>query len=57
MILITGTTLSGRNDMLEVAQFMAHVGGFGWEPEKVLPMVTSVPARVLSLQNYGFKRE
>ena len=34
----------GRNDMLEVAQFMTHVGGFGWNPEKVLPMVTTTPA-------------
>ena len=43
----------GRNDMLEVAGFMAHVGGFAWEPERVLPMVSSVPARVLGLQRYG----
>ena len=43
----------GRNDMLEVAQFMMHVGGFAWEPHRVLPMVSSVPARVLKLQRYG----
>ncbi len=43
----------GRNDMLEVAQFMAHVGGFAWQLEKVLPMVTEVPARVLQLGDYG----
>ena len=43
----------GRNDMLEVAQYMAHVGGFAWEPEKVLPMVTEVPAQALGLQRYG----
>lgn len=43
----------GRGDMLEVAQFMAHVGGFAWEPEKVLPMVGSVPARALRLKGYG----
>ena len=23
----------GRNDMLEVVQFMTPVGGFGWQPE------------------------
>ena len=45
----------GRNDMLEVARFMAHVGGFGWQPDKVLPMVTEVPARVLSLDTYGLR--
>ena len=43
----------GRNDMLEVAQFMTHVGGFAWEPESVLPMVTDVPARALGLRRYG----
>ncbi len=43
----------GRNDMLEVAHYMAHVGGFAWEPEKVLPMVTEVPARALGLRRYG----
>jgi cytosine deaminase len=41
--------------MLEVAQFMAHTAQFAWqgEVERVLPMVTSVPARVLKLENYG----
>ena len=45
----------GRNDLLEVAQFMAHSGQFAWngEVERVLPMVTSTPARVLGLENYG----
>ena len=43
----------GRNDMLEVAHYMAHVGGFAWEPEKVLPMVSSVPAQALGLRRYG----
>jgi cytosine deaminase len=45
----------GRNDMLEVAQFMAHNGQFAWQGEvdRVLPMVTSIPARVLKLENYG----
>ena len=45
----------GQNDMLEVAQFMTHVGGLAWQPEKALPMVTTVPARVLGLQNYGLQ--
>jgi cytosine deaminase len=45
----------GRNDMLEVAQFMTHVGGFGWNPEKVLPMVTTTPAKVLGLKAYGLE--
>lgn len=43
----------GRNDMLEVAQFITHTGGFGWEPRRVLPMVTAVPAKVLGLERYG----
>lgn len=43
----------GRNNMLEVAQFMTHVGGFGWEPERVLPMVTDIAARALGLKDYG----
>ena len=45
----------GRNDMLEVAQFMVHVGGFGWEPQRVLRMVGEVPAQVLGLPSYGLK--
>lgn len=45
----------GRNDMLEVAQFMAHVGGFPWgQYDGVLPMVTEIPARVLGLE-YGLE--
>jgi cytosine deaminase len=45
----------GRNDLLEVVHYMAHNGQFAWngEVDRVLPMVTSVPARVLGLQNYG----
>jgi cytosine deaminase len=45
----------GRNDMLEVAQFMAHQGQFAWHGEvnKVLPMVTTTPAQVLRMPNYG----
>ena len=45
----------GRNDMLEVAQFMAHNGRYAWRGEvnQVLPMVTSIPAAVLGIENYG----
>ncbi len=43
----------GRNDMLEVAQFMAHTCNFAWgDLPKVIPMVTSIPAHVLGI-NYG----
>jgi cytosine deaminase len=45
----------GRNDLLEVAQFMAHTGGFGWQAERVLPMVTTIPAQVLKLAGYGLR--
>jgi cytosine/creatinine deaminase len=45
----------GRNDLLEVAHFMAHVGGFAWgDYEGVLPMVTDIPAKVLGLE-YGIE--
>jgi cytosine/creatinine deaminase len=45
----------GRNDMLEVAHFMAHVGGFPWgHYDGVLPMVTDIPAKVLGLE-YGLE--
>ncbi len=45
----------GRNDMLEVAGYMAHNGQFAWagEVNRVLPMVTTVPAQVLGLTDYG----
>ena len=45
----------GRNDLLEVAHFMAHTGQFAWqgESDQVLPMVTTVPAQLLGIQNYG----
>ncbi|MEZ4639621.1 MAG: hypothetical protein R2856_32440 [Caldilineaceae bacterium] len=37
----------GRNDMLEVAQFMAHNGRFAWnsEVDRVLPMITETSRR------------
>ena len=45
----------GRNDMLEVAQFMAHQGRFAWNGavDQVLPMVTSTPAATLGMDDYG----
>jgi cytosine deaminase len=45
----------GRNDLLEVAHFMAHNGQFAWNGEvnQVLPMVTTTPAQVLKVPNYG----
>jgi len=45
----------GRNDLLEVAHFMAHNGQFAWQGEvnQVLPMVTTVPAQLLGLDAYG----
>ena len=45
----------GRNDMLEVAQFMAHNGRFAWNNEvnQVLPMITTTPANVMNIENYG----
>ena len=45
----------GRNDPMEWAQFMAHTGQFAWEGEidRVLPMITTNPARAIGLPNYG----
>ena len=47
----------GRNDLLEVAQYMAHLGQFAWGDEinRVLEMVTNVPAKVLKLEHYGLR--
>ncbi len=47
----------GRNDLLEVAHFMAHNGQFAWHGEvnRVLPMVTAVPAQVMGLPDYGLQ--
>jgi cytosine/creatinine deaminase len=41
--------------MLEVAHYMAHSGQFAWQGEvdRVLPMVTTTPAQVLGLAEYG----
>ena len=45
----------GRNDLLEVAHFMAHNGQFAWqgETDRVLPMITTTPAQVLHVPDYG----
>lgn len=45
----------GRNDLVEVANFMAHSGQFAWngEVDRVLAVVTTAPAQVLRLPNYG----
>jgi cytosine deaminase len=47
----------GRNDLLEVAQYMAHLGPFAWgaELDRVLEMVTYTPARVMRLEGYGLE--
>jgi cytosine/creatinine deaminase len=47
----------GRNDLLEVAQFMAHNGQFAWngDVDRLLPMITTTPARVLGLDDYGLQ--
>ncbi len=47
----------GRNDMVEVAQFMAHNGRFAWhnEVDDVLPIITTTPAKTLGLSNYGLE--
>lgn len=47
----------GRNDMLEVAQYMAAVAQLAWPEEvnQVLSMVTDVPARALGLSDYGLE--
>lgn len=45
----------GRNDLLEVAHFMAHNGQFAWhgEVDQVLPMVTDTPAQLVGVDDYG----
>jgi len=47
----------GRNDLLEVAQYMAHLAQLGWGPDldKVLEMVTHVPAAAIGLERYGLE--
>ncbi len=45
----------GRNDMLEVAQFMAHLAPLAWGNEvgQVQKMVTTTPAKAIGLEQYG----
>lgn len=47
----------GRNDLLEVAQYMAHLAQLGWgnDIDAVLEMVTSVPANAIKLEGYGLE--
>jgi cytosine/creatinine deaminase len=46
----------GRNDLLEVAGFMAHLAPLAWGDavNQTLEMVTTTPARAIGLQGYGF---
>ncbi len=45
----------GRNDMLEVAHYMASVAQLAWpeEIDQILSMITDTPARALGLKDYG----
>ena len=45
----------GRNDLLEVAHFMAHLAPLAWgdEVHQVLEMVTTTPAKAIGLEQYG----
>ena len=43
----------GRNDLLEVAQYMAHLAPLAWEATQVLEMVTTTPAKAIGLEQYG----
>ncbi len=47
----------GRNDLLEVAQYMAHLAPLAWGDEimEVLEMVTTTPAKAIGLEQYGLK--
>ncbi len=45
----------GRNDLLEVAQYMAHLAPLAWGAQlnQTLAMVTHVPAKAIGLEGYG----
>jgi len=47
----------GRNDLLEVVQYMAHLAQLGWGSDlnKVLEMVTTIPAAAIGLEHYGLE--
>ncbi len=47
----------GRNDLLEVAQYMAHLAPLAWGEavNKTLEMVTTTPARAIGLEGYGLR--
>ena len=45
----------GRNDLLEVAQYIAHLAPLAWgtQVDQTLEMVTHVPAKAIGLEGYG----
>lgn len=45
----------GRNDLLEVAQYMAHLAPLAWgaQVSQTLEMVTNIPAKAIGLEGYG----
>lgn len=47
----------GRNDLLEVAQFIAHLAPLAWgaQVDQTLAMVTSIPATAIGLEDYGLR--
>lgn len=47
----------GRNDLLEVAQYMAHLAPLAWGEQlmQVLEMITTTPAKAIGLKNYGIE--
>ena len=47
----------GRNDLLEVAQYMAHLAPLAWgaQVDQTLAMVTHIPAKAIGLEGYGLR--
>ena len=45
----------GRNDLLEVAQYIAHLAPLAWgaQVDQTLEMVTHIPAKAIGLEGYG----
>ena len=45
----------GRNDLLEVAQYIAHLAPLAWgaQVDQALEMVTHIPAKAIGLEGYG----
>ena len=50
-----GNRTLGENDQADQRAGKQHAQRGDQQPEKALPMVTTVPARVLGLQNYGLQ--